>query len=56
MIFNASDDNWWQTARSLTHDQGPEVLLEMSGHPEAISQGFAALVNGGTAALLGPAG
>lgn len=53
VVFNASDDNWWQTARSLTHDQGPEVLLEMSGHPKAIRQGFAALRNGGTAALLG---
>jgi threonine 3-dehydrogenase len=29
------------------------VLLEMSGHPKAIRQGFSALRNGGTAALLG---
>jgi threonine 3-dehydrogenase len=29
------------------------VLLEMSGHPKASRQGFAALRNGGTAALLG---
>ena len=29
------------------------MLLEMSGHPKAISDGFAALRNGGTAAMLG---
>jgi threonine 3-dehydrogenase len=51
--FNASDETWPAQARQLTHDQGPEVLLEMSGHPKAIRQGFTALRNGGTAALLG---
>lgn len=51
--FEASDADWPQQARRLTHDQGPQVLLEMSGHPSAIRQGFAALRNGGTAALLG---
>jgi len=30
-----------------------DVLLEMSGHPQAIKQGFALLKNGGYAALLG---
>lgn len=51
--FSADDANWPQEARRLTHNQGPEVLLEMSGHPKAIRQGFTALRNGGTAALLG---
>jgi threonine 3-dehydrogenase len=51
--FHAADEKWPAKARELTHDQGPEVLLEMSGHPKAIRQGFAALRNGGTAALLG---
>jgi threonine 3-dehydrogenase len=51
--FSAADDTWPAQARQLTHDQGPEVLLEMSGHPKAIRQGFSALRNGGTAALLG---
>ena len=37
----------------MSHGQGPEVLLEMSGHPQAIRDGFRALANGGTAALLG---
>lgn len=51
--FHASEADWPQQARRLTHDQGPQVLLEMSGHPTAIRQGFAALRNGGTASLLG---
>jgi threonine 3-dehydrogenase len=51
--FPSADADWPNKARRLTHDQGPEVLLEMSGHPQAIRNGFAALRNGGTAALLG---
>lgn len=50
--YIASGD-WVPAAREATHQQGPEVLLEMSGHPAAIRQGFASLRNGGTAALLG---
>lgn len=53
VAFDSRDADWPKKARELTHDQGPEVLLEMSGHPGAIRQGFAALRNGGTAALLG---
>jgi threonine 3-dehydrogenase len=53
VAFDSRDEAWPSKARELTHDQGPEVLLEMSGHPRAIRQGFAALRNGGTAALLG---
>jgi threonine 3-dehydrogenase len=52
-VFAADDDGWPAEARRLTGHQGPEVLLEMSGHPRAIRQGFQALRNGGTAALLG---
>ena len=51
--FLADDEDWPAKVRTITHDQGPEVLLEMSGHPKAIRQGFSALRNGGTAALLG---
>jgi threonine 3-dehydrogenase len=51
--YPANDDRWPAEARRVTHNQGPEVLLEMSGHPTAIKQGFTALRNGGTAALLG---
>ena len=51
--YLASDGDWPKRARQATHDQGPQVLLEMSGNPRAIREGFQALRNGGTAALLG---
>lgn len=51
--YDSTDDDWPRRARQLTHGQGPQVLLEMSGNPTAIRQGFTALRNGGTAALLG---
>ena len=51
--YDSSAPDWPQYAREVTHNQGPQVLLEMSGHPAAIRQGFTALRNGGTAALLG---
>lgn len=51
--YLANDDDWPRLARLATHNQGPQVLLEMSGHDTAIRQGFTALRNGGTAALLG---
>lgn len=53
IAYDAADADWPAQARKDTHDQGPQVLLEMSGHPDAIRQGLAALRNGGTAALLG---
>lgn len=53
IVYNATDPDWPTKARTSTHNQGPQVLLEMSGHPEAIRDGFTALRNGGTAALLG---
>lgn len=55
--YLATDPSWQTDIRLATHGQGPAVLLEMSGHPLAIKQGFEVLRNGGTAALLGlPAG
>ena len=55
--FVASNEEWLQQARAATQNQGPHVLLEMSGNARAIRAGFTALRNGGTAALLGlPAG
>lgn len=51
--FINNGDDWPAEARRLTHDQGPQVLLEMSGYASAIAGGFSALRNGGTAALLG---
>jgi threonine 3-dehydrogenase len=41
------------TIMRATNDEGVDVLLEMSGHPSAIDQGFGALRPGGYAALLG---
>ena len=49
----AAQEPWVEDVRRATHGQGPQVLLEMSGNAKAIRQGFAALRNGGTAALLG---
>lgn len=39
--------------RELAGGSGADVLLEMSGHPDAIRQGLAMLRNGGRASLLG---
>jgi len=51
--YLAGDASWPAEARRATLNQGPQVLLEMSGHPQAIRDGFSVLRNGGTAALLG---
>ncbi len=51
--FASNDPDWIAQARQMTHGQGPDVLLEMSGHPTAITDGLACLRNGATAALLG---
>lgn len=51
--FDARQPDWVEQVRRLTRDEGPDVLLEMSGAPDAIRHGFEALRNGGTAALLG---
>ena len=50
--FKASD-NWTKEIQDLTHGHGPHVMLEMSGNPNAIRDGFSVLRSGGTAALLG---
>ncbi len=50
--FDARDRSWIEKVRAETYE-GVDVLLEMSGAPAAMDQGFRALRNGGTAALLG---
>ncbi len=50
--FKASD-NWTKEIQELTHGHGPHVMLEMSGSPHAIRDGFSVLRSGGTAAMLG---
>lgn len=52
-LIRSNDFRWTDDIRDKTDSLGADVLLEMSGHPLAIRQGFAALRNGGTAALLG---
>jgi len=51
--YLASDPEWPAEVRKATHNQGPQVWLEMSGHPRAIRDGFRILRNGGTVAMLG---
>lgn len=51
--YKANDPGWIEKLRKHTRGDGPDVLLEMSGHPMAIDDGFKALRMGGTAALLG---
>lgn len=46
-------DDWVREIKHATRGEGVDVLLEMSGFPQAIDQGFRALRNGGRAALLG---
>ncbi|MCU1489128.1 MAG: Alcohol dehydrogenase zinc-binding domain protein [Acidimicrobiaceae bacterium] len=51
--LRADDAGWVSEARRAAGGDGPEVLVEMSGHPDAVIGGLAALRNGGRAALLG---
>lgn len=50
----AEGEHWIKDVRNECHGgEGVDVLLEMSGAPAAMDQGFRALRNGGRAALLG---
>lgn len=51
--FDPRDNAWIAEVRKTCRGEGVDVLLEMSGAGPAINQGFEALRNGGTAALLG---
>lgn len=46
-------DGFIKEIKKATRGEGVDVLLEMSGAPPAFDQGFRALRNGGTAAILG---
>jgi len=53
-VFDPSKgDAWIDIVDQNTPGDGADVLLEMSGAAPAITEGFRALRNGGTAALLG---
>ncbi len=52
-VLNPANEDVVQKIRDATGGTGVDVLLEMSGHPTAIQQGFKALRAGGRASLLG---
>ncbi len=55
LALHARDDQVVDRIMQATDDEGVDVLLEMSGAPSAIDQGFQVLKPGGEAMLLGVA-
>jgi len=53
LLLDPSSPDLEEKVLGHTEGLGPQVLLEMSGHPSAINQGFRLLRNGGTACILG---
>jgi threonine 3-dehydrogenase len=53
LTLDPATDNVEDQIREATGGTGVDVLLEMSGHPTAMRQGFAVLRTGGRASLLG---
>jgi len=53
VVLNPAAEDAVKKILAETDSTGVDVLLEMSGHPGAIDDGFKALRMGGTAALLG---
>lgn len=53
VVLDPAGDDVEAVVRGHTSGNGVDVLLEMSGHPAAIRQGFSLLRNGGRASLLG---
>jgi threonine 3-dehydrogenase len=53
VVLNPASENAVARILSETEETGVDVLLEMSGNPTAIQQGFKALRAGGRASLLG---
>lgn len=57
IVIDPAEEDVAEIVMENTGGIGADVLLEMSGHPDAIHQGLAALKKGGRASLLGiPAG
>ncbi len=52
-VMDATKEDVSAIVHELTDHEGVDVLLEMSGAPSAIKQGFASLKGGGEVALLG---
>lgn len=53
VVIDPTKENTVERCWELTDDEGVDVLLEMSGNPSAIEQGFTALKNGGQVSLFG---
>jgi threonine 3-dehydrogenase len=53
VLLDPSTEDVDAKVKAETDGNGVDVLLEMSGHPAAIRQGFSLLRNGGRASLLG---
>ena len=52
-VLNPAEDNVYEQVMAATEGTGVDVILEMSGHPDAIRLGFKILRLGGRASLLG---
>lgn len=52
-VIDVSKEDFVERVRELTHGRGLDGVLEMSGKPEAMRDGLAALRNGGRLSLLG---
>lgn len=51
-IVNSKKDDPLKTVENLTDGNGVDVVCEMSGHPQAINQGFKMVTNGGRVSIL----
>ncbi len=51
--LHAQRDPVDKIVREATGGEGPSVVMEMSGHPAAVRQGFSLVANGGNVRLLG---
>ena len=52
-VINPKEENTHQEIMNLTNDIGVDVLLEISGHSQALQDGLRSLVPGGRVSLLG---
>jgi threonine 3-dehydrogenase len=52
-VIDPAQENVEEVVRSLTNGQGVDAVLEMSGHPAAIAQGFRSIRKNGRYSLLG---
>lgn len=51
-VINSAKEDVLETMKDLTDNIGVDVVCEMSGHPDAINQGFKMATNGGRVSIL----